>query len=250
MATRLRASDLVLENGQFIQPVKQPNKKFKLEHAKFDFQELVEISSYNFETKVPVTAGEFEAQFNEKRARLLLAMPNICQNVILPGLLPPSPQGDIGTNLAVYIKAIERGYKKEFLGNVFYGPGKLKGRVQSVQGTGHERILAVKEWTPFVYVADCMRCWPVTVQRTPQPVLIKLGLSVAGGYDGFSILSLHPTILASEWTCPGIDYSGLEVDHGDSSLCAKSFIYNLSLTLTDNVGVSIDHCSGAVSFLG
>lgn len=244
----------LLVDGNLVQPGSKSDTEFVLSHVEqFDFPLLVEATGYNFETSVPVTADQFAAEFGRLKEKLIAALPGVEQEVILPGLLPPTQHQGLGLGghlIHTYVKAVERGYKAAYPGRRFHGPGDLTNRVTVCENSGHSRFLDRSGWTIFAYIADIMRCWPVTVERNPQVELIQAGFSVAGGYDGLSILALHPTVLASGYSCPGIDYSGVQVDNGDGSLCAWADYDDIDVCVFEYVRASSGYYSGALSFLG
>lgn len=261
-ATNREARRLVLANGQFAFPaglrerMGKPDWDFKLKpQGRFDFKDFLERASHVFEAgSIPISPAQLEDDFGGFRERLL-ALPglaNLSKNVILPGLMPPITNGSIGSSLMrIFMPAVERGFKAVYPDRTFHSGGNFMKQVLPKSNTGHERFCEPSdEWTLFVYVADCLRGWPVAAQyKALSKELIAAGLSLVGGYDGLSALALYPTVLAGN-KCPGIDFSGIVLNFGVESLYAGANNDGLNVYANDNLDQAHGNYSGAVSFDG
>ena len=187
----------------------------------FDFKKLCDITGHNFGiSEVGVSPSEFEDRFNRLLQRIKRLLPGLEKNVILPGLLPPSvnselepeAEDDITCNIPFYFDVVRRGYGSVYSRRRIVAPYSKSDSMPGVdvrKKTGHIRFVNRKKWLVFAYIADCMRHLTVEKQKSPPIQLVKAGFSVAGIYDGFSILALHPKVLAKNHVCPDIDYPGV-----------------------------------------
>ncbi|MFA5029482.1 MAG: hypothetical protein WC518_01875 [Patescibacteria group bacterium] len=223
---------------------------------RFDFLELCDRVGHAFEmSESPISPSDWEDQFESQKERLLAL--SGCSDghgiVLLPGLLPVAPGDCIRKSLFnVYIPAVERGYGAIYPKRAF--EDWCDGRADSVAafpGVGHEHLihLASKGLVAvFVYIAHCMRAWPVSTQRRLPRKLFKSNFSLAGGCDTLSVLSLHPDILAAGFCSPTIELSALQTDSPRLSICVVPEDKRLRLDIWGNPDDFAPEASGGLSF--
>lgn len=183
----------------------------------WDFGQLIERAEFICQTNIPISRSQFKKQHEERKKRLL-GLPgceHVSNNLLLPCLLPPTPDGGMGDNNVdtFYLPMLERGYHLDFPDRIFR-PGFLSarkyllGKVSLLENVGCQ---PTNEWRSFCYIPDCLRL-PVDIQRMAlSREMIQMGFSLVGVHDGFPALGLHAEILTGRKEDPGVDFSALNI---------------------------------------
>jgi hypothetical protein len=242
----------------------------------WDFDKLIKRAEFICQTVIPISASQFKKEHKERQERLL-GLPgyeNVAQNILLPCLLPPTPDGGMGDNNVVtfYLPILERGYHLAFPDRSFR-PGFLSarkyllGEISLLENVGWQ---STNTWRSFCYIPDCLRL-PVDIQRRVlSREMIQMGFSLGGVHDGFPALGLHAEILTGRKEDPGVDFSALNIrapimeeikgvgeepgEPGEDKE-TDNWIYAgenedcLELDITSVTGATPMTCSGALSFM-
>lgn len=167
--------------------------------------------------------GRSQKLLTELKANPRLA--NLANGVCLPFSLPPMKVEDYGKKLDEMLDAFGLAYAKEYPGLTFYNHrhGELKGKVEIVAGTRHERLITAlaKGTVVGLYFPNPLQGFSIPAAREQMSTLPD-ELILAGGLDTVANLIMYPDVLAKNFQTPGLDCAALSWDSADYSLSFRA----------------------------
>lgn len=260
--------ELFDKNGRRIPPrglkaaVCDANRNFYLKQPKLETVEdyanrLVRFQEA-FHPGPCMSAAEFQGRAKELLEQLEKdeRLRNLLKGVHLPVIVPEleAKDFDYGQVLEeVFLAAVGWAYQREFPGRKFnnYRQGELAGRVNIIEGSRHDQLIAKMRQGPVVGI-----CFPNPLQGysiladREQMTTLPQKLLLNGGFDTAAAEVGYPDILARDFNTPGQDCAALSWRSAWCSLVFGAGGDWFGFALTGGLAVARDHYSGGLAFFG
>ncbi len=196
--------------------VTDANRNYFLKHTKLNYAERLARIVDCFVLKEAISADEFEnrAEAILEGLRVDEKTQLITNGVHLPFYLPQTQVDDYGRVLdEVFLPAVERSYKAEFLKRSFYNyrKGTLVGQTTIVEGSRHERLVEAMRQGDVVgiYFPNCLQGFSVHADLEQMASLPSKFL-LAGGFDAAGAMVAFPDVLARDSKTPLLDLAAMQ----------------------------------------
>jgi hypothetical protein len=233
------------------------NKKFKLNQpelkSKKDFQYRIDKLHNNLNINTWISNEEFKEE-TEGLLQLIKKNPqisNLAKAVYLPIVIPKMITNDFGSELELYLLAINHSYRKLFSNRKFnnFCHGVLAGQVNMVEESRQDKLFMKIKKDPVVglFFPNSLQGFSINAGREQMKTLPAR--FILSGLDTAIAIAMYPDILTDNFKTPSLDLAALQWQSLDRSFYFRANDDELHFDVTVNLIKAIESSSSGLLFL-
>lgn len=234
------------------------NKEFSLNRPQLEFVEDFIKRIDNLHESLNINTGISGIKLKAHFIRLMTALKykeqvsRITRTVCLPIVLPRMMSNDLGSELELYLRAVNYSYKQAFSDRVFNNGryGKLSGQVSAVDESRHDLLIKKMKEGPLIglFFPDALQGFSVEASREQMKTLPE-GF-ILSGLDTVIAMIMYPKIIARDFNTLGLDLAALQYQTFKHSLDFGADNDRLNFDYTDGLDDAYEYYSSGLFFFG